>query len=903
MEPNFYKIAKKWQQEWEKNEVFKVKEDKSKKKFYCLEMFPYPSGHLHMGHVRNYSIGDAYARFKRMNGFNVLYPMGYDSFGLPAENAAIKHNVNPKEWTEKNIEGIKEQQKEMGFSYDWSREIATHKEEYYKWNQWLFIQFWKKGLAYQKEGLVNWCPGCKTVLANEQVVDGKCWRCGKEVEKRNLKQWFLKITDYADRLLEDLGKLDGWPESVKTMQRNWIGKSEGTLIKFKVKDTNLEVATFTTRADTIYGVTYLVIAPEHPLTQELIKDLKNKKEAERFIQECLKESYESRTAEDKEKKGLFTGKYAINPVNDEKVPIFIANYVLGDYGTGVVMAVPAHDQRDFMFAKKHDLPIKVVIQPEDYELDAKKMIKAYTEPGILVNSGKFNGMNNLEAISEIQKYLEKKGCGGKTASYKLRDWLISRQRYWGTPIPMIYCKNCGLVPEKEENLPVKLPEDVEFTGSGNPIETSKSFVNTKCPYCGGDARRETDTMDTFFDSSWYFLRYVSPKENMQSFDPEKVKYWLPVDQYIGGIEHAVLHLLYSRFFIKVLYDLKLIDFEEPFKRLLTQGMVIKDGAKMSKSLGNVVDPQEFNLKYGPDTSRLFILFAASPEKELDWRHRAAEGTYKFLIKLYNNIISAKELLENNNRKELDNYDRYILSVINRGIKEITEMFETFKFNLATAKIMQISDEVFTYIRRNNINSQVLRDSIEKLLKIISPITPHIAEELWHKLGNDTFISLEKWPEYNESLIDNKIEFLVSLHKNAAEDIRTIKKLVNKEVRRVKIILAEEWKYDLYNFIKREFKDKENYKEIVEKVMKNNNFKKYGKAALTVANNFMKNPQLINQPMFERNEEIDAYMITIESIKLRSGLDCEIEVTFEANSDLERKKQQNASPGKPAIILE
>lgn len=902
MEPDFYKIAKKWQQEWERNEIFKVKEDKNKPKFYCLEMFPYPSGYLHMGHVRNYSIGDAYARFKRMNGFNVLYPMGYDSFGLPAENAAIKHGANPKEWTEKNIEGIKKQQKEMGFSYDWSREIATHKEEYYKWNQWLFIQFWKKGLVYQKEGLVNWCPSCKTVLANEQVIDGKCWRCNSEVEKRNLKQWFLKITAYADRLLKDLDKLEGWPEPVKTMQRNWIGRSEGTLIKFKVKDTDLELATFTTRVDTIYGITYLVIAPEHPLTQELIKDLENRAEAEKFIQECLKESYESRTAEDKEKRGFFTGKYAINPVNNEAVPIYIANYVLGDYGTGVVMAVPAHDQRDFMFAKKYNLPIKVVIQPEDYELDPEKMTRAYTEPGILVNSGKFNGMNNLEAIPEIQKYLEENNWGGKTVNYKLRDWLISRQRYWGTPIPMIYCENCGVVPEKEENLPVRLPEDVKFTGSGNPIETSKTFVETTCPYCGGKARRETDTMDTFFDSSWYFLRYTSPREDKQPFDKEKVEYWLPVDQYIGGIEHAVLHLLYSRFFTKVLYDLGLVNFEEPFTRLLTQGMVIKDGAKMSKSLGNVVDPQEFNQKYGPDTSRLFILFAASPEKELDWRDRAAEGTYRFLVKLYNNVISAKELIKNNERKELDNYDKYILSVINRGVKEVSDMFENFKFNLATARIMQISDELFTYIRRQDINSKVLKESIETLLKLISPMTPHIAEELWHELGNNSFISLEKWPSYDENLIDDKLEFLINLHKSVAEDIRTIKKLVNEDVKKVKIILPEAWKYELYNFIKGKFKDKENHREIVKEVM-SSEFKQYGKSAMTIANNFVKNPQLISQPMFNRDEEMNAYLITIEDIKLRSGLDCEIEVTFEPSNELEKKKQQNASPGKPAIVLE
>ncbi|HDD46401.1 MAG TPA: leucine--tRNA ligase, partial [Candidatus Aenigmarchaeota archaeon] len=619
---NFKEFEVKWQREWEKTGIFKAKP--RGKKYYVLEMFPYPSGKLHMGHVRNYSIGDAYARFKRMLGYNVLYPMGYDALGLPAENAAIKHNACPKEWTYERIKEMREQQKRLGFSYDWSREIRTCDPDYYKWNQWIFLQFFKRGLVYRKKAPVNWCPSCQTVLANEQVIEGKCWRCKTKVTQKELEQWFINIRKYANELLKGLEKLKGWPERVKIMQENWIGKSEGAEIEFKIEGSNKSIKIFTTRPDTIYGVTFMVFAPEHPMVRELVKGTEYESKVEEFIERVRAESLAERTDESKPKEGMFIGRYAINPVNGERVPIYIGDFVIYEYGGGAVMAVPAHDQRDFEFAKKHGIEIKVVIRPGDKELKAEEMERAYVDDGIMVNSGKFNGMHNREAMKKIVEYLEELGVGKAKVEYKLRDWLISRQRYWGTPIPIIYCEKCGVVPVKEEDLPVLLPDDVKFTGKGNPLQTSKTFLNVSCPKCGGKARRETDTMDTFFDSSWYFFRYCSPNTSNAPFDKEAVEYWCPVDQYIGGIEHATMHLIYARFFTKALRDLGLVSIDEPFTNLLTQGMVIKDGAKMSKSLGNVVDPGEMIEKYGADTVRLFILFASSPEKELEWSDKGIE---------------------------------------------------------------------------------------------------------------------------------------------------------------------------------------------------------------------------------------------------------------------------------------
>ena len=632
---NFSEIEAKWQKKWEDENVFKVVEDKDKEKYYVLEMFPYPSGKLHMGHVRNYSIGDVLARFKKMKGYNVLHPMGWDSFGLPAENAAIKNNVEPSVWTWNNIDEMRKQLKELGLSYDWEREVATCHPDYYKWMQWIFIQFYNKGLAYKKENPVNWCPSCQTVLANEQVVDGKCERCGTLVGKKELSQWYFKITDYAERLLDNLDKLPGWPNKVKLMQKNWIGKSIGAEVTFEIEGYDKGLDIFTTRADTLYGVTYMVLAPEHPYLRDLVAGSEYEAEVDKYLDEVQHLSDIERTSTTKEKTGVFIGRYCINPLNGKKVPVFISDYVLMDYGTGAIMAVPAHDQRDFEFAKAFDLEIIPVVDPEDPEVDLYNLKEAFAAEGRMINSGKFDGMNNKEAIEKVIEYLEEEGIGRKTVNYKLRDWLISRQRYWGTPIPMIYCEDCGWVPEKEENLPVMLPTDVEFTGKGeSPLATSRTFVDTVCPVCGKPAKRELDTMDTFLDSSWYFLRYCDAQNKDEAFSKEKTDYWMNVDQYIGGVEHAILHLMYARFFQMALYDLGLVSDEEPFKNLLTQGMVIKDGAKMSKSLGNVVSPKEIIEKYGADTARLFILFAAPPERELDWSDKGVEGSYRFINRVY-----------------------------------------------------------------------------------------------------------------------------------------------------------------------------------------------------------------------------------------------------------------------------
>ena len=756
---DFKKIEEKWQDRWDKAKIFETKANSKKKKLFVLEMFPYPSsGGLHMGHTRNYSIGDAHARFKRMRGFNVLYPMGYDAFGLPAENYAIKNKIHPKKSTFDNIAIIKSQQTKLGLSYDWNREIATCLPEYYKWNQLIFLQFYKKGLAYKKEALVNYCNSCKTVLANEQVINGNCWRCHNKVESKNLEQWFFKITEYAEELLKDLDKLD-WPERVKTMQKNWIGKSEGTLIKFKLENSKDELEVFTTRADTLCGATFMVMAPEHPKVLELVKETRYEDEVKKFINKVGIEDKFSRTAEDKEKYGMFIGKYAINPLTNEKVPIYIANFVLLDYGTGIIMAVPAHDQRDFEFARKYKLPIKVVITPKGKKLKSDKLKKAYVDEGVLTNSGKFNNLLAGEANKEIAKYLSSLKIGKKTTQYKLRDWLISRQRYWGTPIPIIYCQYCGIVPVPEKDLPVKLAEDVQFTGEGNPLSKSKNFMNVKCPNCGKMARRETDTMDTFVDSSWYFLRYCDPDNNKQAFSKEMVNYFMPVDQYIGGIEHAILHLLYARFFTKALRDLNMLKFDEPFHRLLTQGMVLKDGEVMSKSKGNVVNPMEIIDKYGADTLRTFVLFIASPEKQFEWSDEGIEGVFRFLNRFYS-------LIENLKKKN----DEVVESRLNKLIKKVTLEIEEFRFNNAIISIMELSD----YIKNKNYD----KETLEKLILLISPFAPHLSEEMWEKIGNKGFVSVASWPKADEKKINDSLEKQEDSLKKTVDDINNIKKLAN-----------------------------------------------------------------------------------------------------------------------------
>lgn len=767
---NFTEIEKKWQDVWEKEDAFKTVEDYDKEKYYVLEMFPYPSGKLHMGHVRNYSIGDVIARFKRLKGYNVLHPMGWDSFGLPAENAAIKNDIHPAIWTDSNIAEMHRQLQGLGFSYDWDREVATCKEEYYKWMQWIFIQFYNKGLAYKKDNPVNWCPSCQTVLANEQVVDGCCERCHTPVTKKRLSQWYLKITDYADRLLKDLDKMPGWPEKVKLMQKNWIGRSTGAEVTFEIENFSKKLQIYTTRPDTLFGVTYMVLAPEHPFVPELTNGTEYEDAVKAYQEECQHKSEIERTSLTKEKTGVFTGCYGINPVNGKKVPIFISDYVMMDYGTGAIMAVPAHDQRDFEFAKKFDLDIIPVVDTQNPEIDINNLTEAFVAEGTMINSGKYTGMNNKEAIEEITKDLEADGLGKAQVNYKLRDWLISRQRYWGCPIPMVYCEECGWVPEKEENLPVKLPTDVEFTGKGDsPLKTSKTFGETTCPCCGKKAVREFDTMDTFVDSSWYFLRYCDAHNSEKPFDKKKADYWMNVDQYIGGVEHAILHLLYARFFQMVMHDLGLVDAEEPFDNLLTQGMVIKDGAKMSKSLGNIVSPEEIQAKYGADTARLFILFAAPPEKELDWSDAGVEGSYRFLNRVYRLVQEYVNEIRGDFRGSetitiQSAEDKALNFQLNATVKKVTEdAGGRFSFNTAISSIMELVNALYKY-KQGEVNVPLMNDAIEKLILILNPFVPHITEELWNDLGHEDRVYQQNWPEFDPAALElETVEIIVQVN--------------------------------------------------------------------------------------------------------------------------------------------
>ena len=767
---NFTEIEKKWQDVWEKEDAFKTVEDYDKEKYYVLEMFPYPSGKLHMGHVRNYSIGDVIARFKRLKGYNVLHPMGWDSFGLPAENAAIKNDIHPAIWTDSNIAEMHRQLQGLGFSYDWDREVATCKEEYYKWMQWIFIQFYNKGLAYKKDNPVNWCPSCQTVLANEQVVDGCCERCHTPVTKKRLSQWYLKITDYADRLLKDLDKMPGWPEKVKLMQKNWIGRSTGAEVTFEIENFEKKLQIYTTRPDTLFGVTYMVLAPEHPFVPELTNGTEYEAAVKAYQEECQHKSEIERTSLSKEKTGVFTGCYGINPVNGKKVPIFISDYVMMDYGTGAIMAVPAHDQRDFEFAKKFDLDIVPVVDTQNPEIDINNLTEAFVAEGTMINSGKYTGMNNKEAIEEITKDLEADGLGKAQVNYKLRDWLISRQRYWGCPIPMVYCEECGWVPEKEENLPVKLPTDVEFTGKGDsPLKTSKTFGETTCPCCGKKAVREFDTMDTFVDSSWYFLRYCDARNSEKPFDKKKADYWMNVDQYIGGVEHAILHLLYARFFQMVMHNLGLVDAEEPFDNLLTQGMVIKDGAKMSKSLGNIVSPEEIQAKYGADTARLFILFAAPPEKELDWSDAGVEGSYRFLNRVYRLVQEYVNEIRGDFRGSetitIQNAEDKALNFqLNATVKKVTEdAGGRFSFNTAISSIMELVNALYKY-KQGEVNVPLMNDAIEKLILILNPFVPHITEELWNDLGHEDRVYQQTWPAFDPAALElETVEIIVQVN--------------------------------------------------------------------------------------------------------------------------------------------
>ncbi|GIU68910.1 MAG: hypothetical protein KatS3mg002_0146 [Candidatus Woesearchaeota archaeon] len=1017
--PDFNEIEKKWQKKWEEDEVFKVNKDIKLKKFYCLEMFPYPSASfLHMGHVRNYSIGDAIARFKRLKGFNVLYPMGYDSFGLPAENAAKKQNIHPREYTENAIQKITEYLKKLGLSYDWSRMIATHRPEYYKWNQYFFIKFYEKGLVYRKKAPVNFCNNCNTVLANEEVEQGKCWRCNNDVVQKNLDQWFFKTTAYADELLEDLKKIK-WSDKIKTIQENWIGKSYGTLINFKLDD-GTDFPIFTTRPDTIYGVTFMVIALNHPNLMNIIHEQYKKKVLE-FIEE-VKDAELKNDTSFLEKNGVFTGRYVINPLNNDMIPLYAANFVVADYATGCIMAVPAHDQRDFEFAKKYNIPIKQVITPnvEEY-LNVKKMLlelkkikeeadrknikfwlvgglsiafhygmiyrnhddidillkniddeekivkilnslgympkdkniyendkgisieinkdktsielrnsdyeeeernlegvnclviskeylirykqilinkrnnkkdkidvevllypKAYVEEGFLINSGTFDGLKNIEAINTITEYIEEKGLGKKTVQYKLKDWLISRQRYWGTPIPMIYCDKCGIIPEKE--LPLLLPEDVHFSEKGNPLLTSKTFINTTCPKCNGSAKRETDTMGGFMDSSWYFLRYCSPESNDKPFDKEAVNYWMPVDQYIGGIEHAVGHLIYSRFFTKAIRDMGMIDIDEPFNSLFNQGIVYKDGAKMSKSHGNIVTQDEIAEKYGIDTARAFVLFVASPDKEMEWSDKGIEGTYRFINKIYRIYEELNTINSVSNLK-----DKYLICRKNIVIKEVEDYLNNFKHNAAILSLMNFVNylnEVKSYVSR-----KVFIDSLKDLAILINPFTPHLSEECWHMLGNETYSSKEKWPKYDENLIDEKLLYLEDIFDKTKKDIYAVIELTKKDsIQEIQLIVSEKWKYELFKKLKE--LNTRNIPEIIKKLM-TTELRNYGQEITKMLPKFIdKIPDII------LDQESERMFFEENKIFLEKEFSCNVTILISEKSS----EKKSAIPGKPAIII-
>ena len=806
-------VEPKWQKYWQERQLFKTPADKSGKKFYCLEMFPYPSGKIHMGHVRNYAIGDVIARYKRMQGYNVLHPMGWDAFGMPAENAAIKHGVHPSKWTYENMGYMKSQLNKLGLSYDWDREVATCSPEYYRWNQWFFIKMLEKGLAYKKTSYVNWCPSCATVLANEQVIEEKCWRCDNPVVQKELEQWFLKITKYAEELLAASDSLTGWPEKVVIMQKNWIGKSQGLEIDFRIEGMDDSIRIFTTRPDTLFGATFLCLSPNHLFSERLVSD---KAELEK-ITACY--------GKEDEKLGLNTGHFCINPVNNEKIPVYIANFVLMEYGTGAIMSVPAHDQRDFDFAVKYGLPIRVVIEPEDRNAlcvmsnglkhkdpspithHPSPLEAAFEDAGILVNSGEFSGSRSDEAKDRISAFIEEKGLGKQVVNYKLRDWGVSRQRYWGTPIPVIYCDACGIVPVPEKDLPVILPEDVKFTGAGgSPLLESESFLYTTCPSCGGKARRETDTMDTFFDSSWYFVAYClkdrnglsitgdeSPDDNALHLTPHTLlNYWMPVDQYIGGVEHAVLHLLYSRFFTRVLRDLGILEVSEPFRNLLTQGMVIKDGAKMSKSKGNVVDPDYLIDRYGSDTSRLFSLFAAPPERDLEWSDKGVDGAYRFLNRIWNLVYREQKALKDASAADkgvpamegLSGPGRSLLRKTHQTIRKVTTDIEKeYHFNTAIAALMELVNEMTSFGPVDVKDKQVMGFAIDSALLLLSPFTPHITEELWSHIGHESSISEKRWPVWDEDMARNEeVELVIQVNGKLREKVMVPSDLPDEEVK-------------------------------------------------------------------------------------------------------------------------
>ncbi|MFW5970795.1 MAG: leucine--tRNA ligase [Desulfovermiculus sp.] len=811
-------IEQKWQEIWEKEKLFTALADPNQEKYYVLEMFPYPSGRIHMGHVRVYTIGDVIARFKRMRGYNVLHPMGWDAFGLPAENAAIKNNTHPAQWTYANIDEMRSQLKRLGYSLDWERELATCDASYYRWEQLFFLKFWDQGLVYRKKAPVNWCPDCQTVLANEQVEDGECWRCGSQVENKELAQWFLRITAYADELLDDLQTLgQGWPERVRTMQENWIGRSMGAEIDFPVQNSTQHIRVFTTRPDTLFGATFMSLAPEHPMVDELIQNKSQAGEVQGFVRRMLTTDRNIRTAEDTEKEGVFTGAFCINPVTQEPIPIYVANFVLMEYGTGAVMAVPAHDQRDFEFARKYGLAIREVIKPKEHTAQAE-LEAAYAGPGELIQSGEFTGLDHETAKTAITEHLAQRGLAQKAVNYRLRDWNISRQRYWGAPIPVVYCAQCGVVPVREEDLPVVLPMNVQTRPDGrSPLPDTEEFVQTRCPVCKSPARRETDTMDTFVESSWYFARYTSAKVDTAPFDPSELSYWMPVDQYIGGIEHAILHLLYARFFTKALRDLGYLEHNEPFAHLLTQGMVLKDGAKMSKSKGNIVDPNEMLARFGADTTRLFTLFASPPEKDLDWNDQGVEGAHRFLHRLWRLYEQLAPVLlpigpcAVLNSEELSKADRDLRRKEHETLLKVSrDLEQEFQFNTCIAAVMELINALSAVqadLVQTASGSKVVSSAWSTILVCLYPMVPHVCEELWELTGYDTYLALWSWPEHDpdalhkeEMLIvvqvNGKLRGKISVPSNAEqEEIKTlalgnekVKKYVQgKEVKKVVVV--------------------------------------------------------------------------------------------------------------------
>jgi leucyl-tRNA synthetase len=927
VEYNAQKIEEKWQVKWEKDKIFDVKEDLVKKKYYVLEMYPYPSGKLHMGHLRNYTIGDCFARFKRMNNFNVLYPMGYDSFGMPAENAAIDHGVNPEEWTNNNIDTMKNQQKRIGLSYDWTREIYSHNPSYYKWDQWFFLKMLEKELAYRQESYVNWCPKCVTVLANEQAQGGRCWRCNSIVDQKFLTQWFLKIRDYAEELLEGLEKVD-WPNKVKIMQRNWIGKSIGTIIKFPIVGEDRTIDIFTTRPDTLYGATFMVFAPEHPWVHEWVNGTKFENDYKELYNEVMHQDRFERTDIEIEKKGMFIGKYAVNPINNEEIPIYIGNFVIYEYGAGAVMAVPAHDQRDFEFAKEYNILIKIVIQPHDYEISLSKMTRAYESDGILVNSEDFNGMENKSASNAITEMLDQKKMGHATINYKLRDWGISRQRYWGCPIPVIYCEDCGMIPVPYEDLPVYLPKDVSFTGAGNPLETSETFVNTKCPKCGKPAKRETDTMDTFIDSSWYFFAFCNPPsvESDIPYNKDIVNYWGNVDQYIGGIEHAVMHLIYARFYTKVTRDLNLHKFDEPFQSLLTQGMInkiqpfcpkcnaflmeadlmemrckicgnsdlIQKSVKMSKSYGNTVDPGEIIGKYGADAARFFILFGASPSSGLEWSEEGVDYAYRFIKNTFGLLTEPPKDI----RQKTTIRDTLIEYYLNKTIEDFTKNMGNLAIRNAVNNLIQFTAELTKY-KAEGVKEQTFEECREKLLLLLHPIAPHMTEEIWEICEKGGYLSLAKWPEFKQELLKDDSDYKWKLMGNILEDLNNIKTAVRKDkIDSITLIVAAAWKLRLYNTILTLIEETKNHGTIMKNLMQENEFKNQSKLTNSILTKILKNVGKYSKFTLKSSEELKFFNEIKPIIEKKHK--CKVEVLLEEDS--KENKASQALPGKPAIVI-